>query len=263
MLLGVTGSIAAYKAGLLARLLVDAGADVRVILTHSAERFVGADTFAALTGNPVQTSLWDNPGEVVHVHLAHDIDVAVVAPATANVIAKLAHGDRRRPAHVDAARDDQPVDRGPRHAHRHVAAPRHGRERRDARRARGRVRGPGRRGARRRRRRARPPRRAGGHLPRGRARGRATARSGRRADGRHRRPDPGADRPRSLHREPLDGQDGRRGRRGGVGSRGGRPPDPRSGHGPGAGRGARPFASRPPRRCIAPSCRRPATRTSS
>jgi phosphopantothenoylcysteine decarboxylase / phosphopantothenate---cysteine ligase len=92
VLLGVTGSIAAYKAGLLARLLVDAGADVRVILTHSAERFVGADTFAALTGNPVETSLWDNPGEVVHVHLAHDIDVAVVAPATANVIAKLATG---------------------------------------------------------------------------------------------------------------------------------------------------------------------------
>lgn len=92
MLLGVTGSIAAYKAGLLARLLVDAGADVRVILTHSAERFVGADTFAALTGNAVQTSLWDNPGEVVHVQLAHDIDVAVVAPATANVLAKLAIG---------------------------------------------------------------------------------------------------------------------------------------------------------------------------
>ncbi len=92
MLLGVTGSIAAYKAGLLARLLVDADADVRVILTHSAERFVGVDTFAALTGNPVQTSLWDNPGEVVHVNLAHDIDVAVVAPVTANVLAKLATG---------------------------------------------------------------------------------------------------------------------------------------------------------------------------
>ena len=92
MLLGVTGSIAAYKAGLLARLLVDAGADVRVILTHSAERFVGRDTFSALTGHPVQTSLWDNPGEVVHVDLAHQIDVAVVAPATANVMAKLATG---------------------------------------------------------------------------------------------------------------------------------------------------------------------------
>jgi phosphopantothenoylcysteine decarboxylase/phosphopantothenate--cysteine ligase len=92
VLLGVTGSIAAYKAGLLARILVDAGADVRAILTHSAERFVGRDTFAAITGHPVHTSLWDNPGEVVHVHLAHDIDVAVVAPVTANVLAKLATG---------------------------------------------------------------------------------------------------------------------------------------------------------------------------
>lgn len=92
MLLGVTGSIAAYKAARLARLLIDAGADVRVILTPSAERFVGADTFAALTGNPVHTSLWERPGEVVHVRLAHDADVAVVAPATANVLAKLATG---------------------------------------------------------------------------------------------------------------------------------------------------------------------------
>jgi phosphopantothenoylcysteine decarboxylase / phosphopantothenate---cysteine ligase len=92
VLLGVTGSIAAYKAALLARLLIDAGADVRVILTPSAERFVGADTFAALTGNPVHTSLWDRPGEVVHVRLAHDADVVVVAPATAHVLAKLATG---------------------------------------------------------------------------------------------------------------------------------------------------------------------------
>jgi phosphopantothenoylcysteine decarboxylase / phosphopantothenate---cysteine ligase len=92
VLLGVTGSIAAYKAVLLARLLVDAGADVLVILTPSAERFVGADTFEGLTGNPVHTSLWDRPGEVVHVRLAHEADVAVVAPATANVLAKLASG---------------------------------------------------------------------------------------------------------------------------------------------------------------------------
>jgi phosphopantothenoylcysteine decarboxylase / phosphopantothenate---cysteine ligase len=92
VLLGVTGSIAAYKAALLARLLVDAGADVRVILTTSAERFVGVDTFSALTGNPVHTSLWERPGEVVHVRLAHEADVAVVAPATANVLAKLAVG---------------------------------------------------------------------------------------------------------------------------------------------------------------------------
>ncbi|MGZ5305535.1 MAG: bifunctional phosphopantothenoylcysteine decarboxylase/phosphopantothenate--cysteine ligase CoaBC [Actinomycetota bacterium] len=92
MLLGVTGSIAAYKAALLTRHLIDAGADVRVILTPSAERFVGADTFAALTGNPVHTSLWERPGEVLHVRLAREADVAVVAPATANVLAKLATG---------------------------------------------------------------------------------------------------------------------------------------------------------------------------
>jgi phosphopantothenoylcysteine decarboxylase / phosphopantothenate---cysteine ligase len=92
VLLGVTGSIAAYKAALLARLLIDAGADVRVILTPSAERFVGADTFAALTGNAVHTSLWERPGEVVHVRLAHEADLAVVAPATANILAKLATG---------------------------------------------------------------------------------------------------------------------------------------------------------------------------
>ena len=92
VLLGVTGSIAAYKAASLARLLVDAGADVQVIMTSSAERFVAADTFAALTGNPVHTSLWDQPAEVVHVRLAREADIVVVAPATANVLAKLANG---------------------------------------------------------------------------------------------------------------------------------------------------------------------------
>jgi phosphopantothenoylcysteine decarboxylase/phosphopantothenate--cysteine ligase len=92
VLLGVTGGVAAYKAAHLARLLTAAGADVTVVMTESATRFIGADTFAALTGNPVHTSLWERPGEVLHVRLAHETDVAVVAPATANVIAKLAHG---------------------------------------------------------------------------------------------------------------------------------------------------------------------------
>jgi phosphopantothenoylcysteine decarboxylase / phosphopantothenate---cysteine ligase len=92
VLLGVTGGVAAYKAALLARLLVGAGADVTVVMTTAAERFVGPDTFAALTGRPALTSLWERPGEVVHVRLAHETDVAVIAPATANVIAKLAHG---------------------------------------------------------------------------------------------------------------------------------------------------------------------------
>ena len=61
-------------------------------MTASAERFIGAETFAALTGNPVRTSLWDQPGVVVHVELARSADLAIVAPATANVIAKLANG---------------------------------------------------------------------------------------------------------------------------------------------------------------------------
>lgn len=68
------------------------GADVHVVMTASAERFIGTETFAALTGNPVHTSLWEQPGVVVHVELARSTDLAIVAPATANVIAKLANG---------------------------------------------------------------------------------------------------------------------------------------------------------------------------
>jgi phosphopantothenoylcysteine decarboxylase/phosphopantothenate--cysteine ligase len=92
VLLGVTGGIAAYKAAHVARLLRSAGAEVTVVMTESATRFVGADTFAALTGNPVHTSLWERAGEVLHVRLAHEADLVLVAPATANVTAKLAHG---------------------------------------------------------------------------------------------------------------------------------------------------------------------------
>ena len=61
-------------------------------MTASAERFVGTETFAALTGNPVHTSLWEQPGGVLHVELARSADLAIVAPATANFIAKLANG---------------------------------------------------------------------------------------------------------------------------------------------------------------------------
>ena len=92
VLLGVTGGIAAYKAASLARLLTEAGADIEVVMTGSATRFVGPETFAALTGRPVHTSLWERPGEVVHVRLAREHDLVVVAPATANVLAKLAAG---------------------------------------------------------------------------------------------------------------------------------------------------------------------------
>jgi phosphopantothenoylcysteine decarboxylase/phosphopantothenate--cysteine ligase len=92
VLLGVTGGVAAYKSAHLARLLGASGIDVTVVMTESATRFVGPDTFAALTGHPAHTSLWERPGEVLHVRLAHEADAAVVAPATANVMAKLAHG---------------------------------------------------------------------------------------------------------------------------------------------------------------------------
>jgi phosphopantothenoylcysteine decarboxylase/phosphopantothenate--cysteine ligase len=92
VLLGVTGGIAAYKACVLTRLLRLRGASVRVVMTRSAERFVGPATFAALSENRVYTDLWEEPGSVLHVRLAHEADVAVVAPATANVIAKLAFG---------------------------------------------------------------------------------------------------------------------------------------------------------------------------
>jgi phosphopantothenoylcysteine decarboxylase/phosphopantothenate--cysteine ligase len=92
VLLGVTGGIAAYKACSLTRLLTQAGAVVQVVMTRSAERFVGPATFAALSGRPAYTDLWEDPGSVLHVRLAHEADVAVVAPATANVIAKLAFG---------------------------------------------------------------------------------------------------------------------------------------------------------------------------
>ena len=61
-------------------------------MTENATRFIGPDTFSALTGEPAHTSLWERPGEVLHVRLAREADVAVVVPATANVLAKLAHG---------------------------------------------------------------------------------------------------------------------------------------------------------------------------
>ena len=92
VLLGITGGVAAYKSAHLARLLTAAGVEVTVVMTESATRFVGPDTFAALTGRPVHTSLWERPGEVLHVRLAHEADLAIVAPATANLLAKLAHG---------------------------------------------------------------------------------------------------------------------------------------------------------------------------
>ena len=94
LLLCVCGGIAAYKAAELVRRLGDAGATVQVAMTDSAQRFVGAQTFQALSGRPVRTSLWDAAAEAAmgHIELARWADRIVVAPATANTLAKLAHG---------------------------------------------------------------------------------------------------------------------------------------------------------------------------
>jgi len=98
IVLGVTGSIAAYKAANIASSLTKLGAQVDVILTVAATRFVAPLTFQALTGRPVYTSLWE-PGSgeglgahIAHVGLGHSADLLLIAPATANTIAKIAHG---------------------------------------------------------------------------------------------------------------------------------------------------------------------------
>ena len=92
ILLGVCGGVAAYKAAALTSTLVQRGALVDVVMTASAERFVGALTFASLTARPVYTSLWDAPERIPHIRLVREAQAILVAPATANLIAKLAHG---------------------------------------------------------------------------------------------------------------------------------------------------------------------------
>jgi len=94
VLLCVCGGIAAYKAADLVRRLRDAGAQVQVAMTENAQRFVGAQTFQALSGQPVRTTLWDAQAEAAmgHIELARWAQCIVVAPATANTLAKLAHG---------------------------------------------------------------------------------------------------------------------------------------------------------------------------
>src|SRR5438132_11071555 len=94
ILLGITGGIAAYKAAMLARLLVRAVADVRVAMTEAATRFVTPVTFQALSGQPVWSELWDPrvPDAMGHIELSRDRELIVVAPASADFMAKVAHG---------------------------------------------------------------------------------------------------------------------------------------------------------------------------
>jgi phosphopantothenoylcysteine decarboxylase/phosphopantothenate--cysteine ligase len=94
ILLGVTGGIAAYKAAELARFLVKAGVDVRVAMSEAATRFVGPVSMQALTGQPVWTDLWDPrvPDNMGHIELSRDRELIVIAPASADFIAKAATG---------------------------------------------------------------------------------------------------------------------------------------------------------------------------
>ncbi|MFN8402791.1 MAG: bifunctional phosphopantothenoylcysteine decarboxylase/phosphopantothenate--cysteine ligase CoaBC [Anaerolineales bacterium] len=95
ILLGVTGSIAAYKAADLASKLTQAGAQVDVLLTDSAQKFVTPLTFQSVTGRRAYTDadLWGDEAHVLHVGLGHTADLLVIAPCTANTLAKLAHGE--------------------------------------------------------------------------------------------------------------------------------------------------------------------------
>ncbi|MBV8152011.1 MAG: bifunctional 4'-phosphopantothenoylcysteine decarboxylase/phosphopantothenoylcysteine synthetase, partial [Candidatus Eremiobacteraeota bacterium] len=92
ILLGVSGGIAAYKAAALTSELVQSGATVDVLMTAAAERFVTPLTFSSLTARPVYTSLWDAPERIPHIRLVREAQVFIVAPASANLIAKIATG---------------------------------------------------------------------------------------------------------------------------------------------------------------------------
>jgi len=92
ILLGVSGGIASYKSAYLARLLTKAGADVDVVLTRAATEFVGPVTFEALTGRPVHTGLFDPGRALDHIKIAKSADAVVIAPATADLMARAAAG---------------------------------------------------------------------------------------------------------------------------------------------------------------------------
>ncbi|MEV6731644.1 bifunctional phosphopantothenoylcysteine decarboxylase/phosphopantothenate--cysteine ligase CoaBC [Streptomyces sp. NPDC051364] len=92
VVLGVSGGIAAYKACELLRRLTESGHDVRVVPTAASLNFVGEATWAALSGNPAGTEVWETVHEVPHVRIGQSADLVVVAPATADILAKAAHG---------------------------------------------------------------------------------------------------------------------------------------------------------------------------
>jgi phosphopantothenoylcysteine decarboxylase/phosphopantothenate--cysteine ligase len=92
IVLGVSGGVAAYKAAFLLRAFTEAGHDVRVVPTPGALHFVGAATFEALSGNAVTTDVWSDVPQVAHVRIGQEADLVVVAPATADLLARAAAG---------------------------------------------------------------------------------------------------------------------------------------------------------------------------
>ena len=94
IILGISGGIAAYKSAELARLLMQEGADVQVVMTESAQQFVTPVTMQALTGNPIYTSQWDSsiPNNMAHIELSRAADAILIAPASADLMAKLSLG---------------------------------------------------------------------------------------------------------------------------------------------------------------------------
>jgi phosphopantothenoylcysteine decarboxylase/phosphopantothenate--cysteine ligase len=109
IVLGVAGGVAAYKAVYLARRLLEAGAEVQVVMTAGATRFVGEQTFRAITGNPVVTSLFGATTPSPHTELARWCDAIVVAPATANMMSKVAHGQSGDALAATILATDRPV----------------------------------------------------------------------------------------------------------------------------------------------------------
>ena len=216
VILGVAGGIAAYKACELLRRLQAEGHDVTVIPTAAALEFVGAATWAALSGKPVHTSVFDDVHQVPHVRLGQQADLVIVAPATADLLARAATGRADDLLTSTLLTAHCPVVFAPGDAHRDVAARGHPGQRRHAPvaglhgrrprlgpadRPRHRTRSPAgpRRARRRRHRRA--------HRSLDRAAGRGARPGGSAGRGECRR-HPGAPRPRTVPRQPLLGSDG-------------------------------------------------------
>ncbi|PZU30434.1 MAG: phosphopantothenoylcysteine decarboxylase, partial [Actinomyces sp.] len=92
VVVGVSGSIAAYKAPFVIRLLREAGHEVRTLATQAALRFIGAPALAAVTGRPVSSGIFEDPAAVEHVAVGEWADLVVVAPASADLLARVAAG---------------------------------------------------------------------------------------------------------------------------------------------------------------------------